>query len=67
MEKGGWVTIMANRYRGGTYVVVTSDLIRRVWQLREGTQRGKRRIVTPKGSQAPCQARGDGRFWVVIW
>jgi putative endonuclease len=37
MEKGGWVTIMANRYRDGTYVGVTSDLICRVWQHREGT------------------------------
>jgi predicted GIY-YIG superfamily endonuclease len=27
MEKGGWVYIMANRYRGGMYVGVTSDLV----------------------------------------
>ena len=40
MEKGGWVYIMANRYRGGTYVGVTSDLIRRVWQHREKFRAG---------------------------
>ena len=30
MEKGGWVYIMANRYRGGMYVGVSADLVRRV-------------------------------------
>ena len=29
MAKGGWVYIMANRYRGGMYVGVTADAIRR--------------------------------------
>jgi putative endonuclease len=51
MAKGGWVYIMANRYRGGTYVGVTSDLMRRVFQHREGTGSihvadfGKKRLV----------------------
>ncbi|MFC3173628.1 GIY-YIG nuclease family protein [Novosphingobium bradum] len=36
MKKGGWVYIMANRYRGGMYVGGTANLIRREWQHREG-------------------------------
>ncbi len=36
MGKGGWVYIMANRYRGGTYVGVTADICRCVQQHREG-------------------------------
>ena len=37
MAKGGWVYIMANRYRGGMYVGVSADVIRRIHQHREGT------------------------------
>ena len=36
MQKGGWVYIMADRYRGGLYIGVTADLLRRVQQHRDG-------------------------------
>lgn len=43
MPKGGRVYIMARRYRGGMYVGVTADLLRRVHQHREGT--GSRHVA----------------------
>lgn len=37
---GGWIYIMADRYRGTLYIGVTSDLAARVWAHRQG--RGSR-------------------------
>ncbi|WP_428333662.1 GIY-YIG nuclease family protein [Novosphingobium sp.] len=34
---GGWVYIMADRYRGTMYVGVTANLAKRVFQHRQGT------------------------------
>ena len=35
-RQGGWVYIMADRYRGTMYVGVTSDLAARIYQHRSG-------------------------------
>ena len=35
-ERGGWVYIMADRYRGAIYVGVTADLLARTFQHRSG-------------------------------
>jgi putative endonuclease len=34
---GGWLYMMADRYRGAIYTGVTADLARRAFQHREGT------------------------------
>jgi putative endonuclease len=34
--KGGWVYIMADRYRGSIYIGVTSHIAARVWAHKEG-------------------------------
>ena len=37
---GGWVYILTNRPNGTLYVGVTHDLVRRVWEHREGVADG---------------------------
>lgn len=36
MATGGWVYIMADRYRGAMYVGMTADLAARIYQHRHG-------------------------------
>jgi putative endonuclease len=37
---GGWIYILTNRPNGILYVGVTSDLVRRIWEHREGAIEG---------------------------
>ena len=39
-EGGGWVYIMTNRPNGTLYLGVTSDIVRRAWEHREGLLEG---------------------------
>src|SRR5256885_15195467 len=65
MVRGGWVYIMADRYRGTPYVGGTSDLAARVWAHREGrgskfcSRHGLKRLV--HAEQAPMTAEAIAR------
>jgi len=37
---GGWVCIVTNRPNGTLYVGVTNDLVRRIWEHRQGQAEG---------------------------
>ena len=50
--RGGWVYIMANRYRGVMYVGVTADLPSRIHAHRDG-----------KGSQTVCEKELTRLVW----
>ena len=56
-QYGGWVYIMANRYRGALYVGVTSSLAHRISQHRDGSRsdycarRGLTRLVWAERSE----------------
>jgi putative endonuclease len=57
MAKGGWVYIMANRYRGGMYVGVTADIVQRVQQHRDGE--GSRHVLDFKKMRLVYVERHD--------
>ncbi len=49
---GGWLYMMADRYRGAIYTGVTADLARRAFQHREGT--GSRFVAKYKLLRLVC-------------
>ncbi len=70
MAKGGWVYIMANRYRGGTYVGVSADVISRAYQHRQGT--GSRHVTDFGKTRLVCgdyagPGRSPDRADALVW
>ncbi len=63
--RGGWVYIMADRYRGTLYTGMTSDIAARVWAHKEGrgskfcVRYGLTRLVYAE--QAPTIEEAIGR------
>lgn len=63
MERGGLVNIMADRCRVGLYVGVTADLVRRVYQHRNGE--GSQHVAEYGKTRSPINgqfADKAGRF-----
>ena len=66
-ERRGWVYIMTNRPNGTLYLGVTSDIVRRVWEHREGLVEGftkryglTRLIYTERQKRSPQPSSGNG-------
>ncbi len=73
---GGWVYILTNRPNGTLYVGVTSDLVRRTWEHREGvvdgfTKRyGLKRLVFAERHddiRAAIQREKNIKHWPRAW
>ena len=75
-EKGGWIYILTNRPDGTLYIGVTNDLIRRVWEHREGIAEGftKRHELKQlvyferyEDIQTAIQREKNLKHWVRAW
>jgi putative endonuclease len=73
---GGWVYILTNRPNGTLYIGVTSNLIQRIWQHREGvvpgfTKRyGLKRLVYFEAYddiQTAIQGEKNMKHWPRTW
>ena len=73
---GGWVYVMTNRPNGTLYVGVTGDLVRRIWEHREGLvegftkQHGLKRLVYVEryeDIQSAIQREKNLKHWSRAW
>jgi putative endonuclease len=74
--KGGWVYIMTNGPNGTLYVGVTANLVRRVWEHREGLVAGftkryglKRLVYFERHDEieAAIQRESNIKHWSRTW
>jgi putative endonuclease len=73
---GGWVYILTNRPNGTLYIGVTSNLVQRIWQHREGVvpgftkQYGLKRLVYFEAYddiQTAIQREKNMKHWPRTW